>query len=61
MWEWLGPVVKTGLSNISVDCVVDWGTCFATASVSYNIYDYQMSNKIKIFGTNIFLNKVNST
>ena len=33
MWEWLLPVIKTAITNISVESVRDWGTCFATSSV----------------------------
>ncbi len=38
MWEWLGPVLKTALGNVTVESVADWGTCFATAAVSYDLY-----------------------
>ena len=34
MWEWLGPVLKTALGNVTVESVADWGTCFATSAVS---------------------------
>nr|UCK81620.1 proteasome activator complex subunit 4 [Arenicola marina] len=33
-WDWLIPVLKKALSNISVESVADWGTCFATSSES---------------------------
>ena len=32
MWEWLIPLLKTALSNITTETVVDWGTCIATSS-----------------------------
>ena len=33
LWAWLVPVLKTTLSNFTVESIVDWGTCYATASV----------------------------
>ena len=36
-WEWLLPIIQTAVSNISVACVEDWGTCFATASVRHTM------------------------
>ena len=32
MWEWLIPLLKTALGNITTETVVDWGTCIATSS-----------------------------
>ncbi|CAH1792985.1 unnamed protein product, partial [Owenia fusiformis] len=32
MWEWLCPVLRTALNNMTVETVEDWGTCFATMS-----------------------------
>ena len=34
MWKWLGPLITKALDNMTVESVGDWGTCFATASVS---------------------------
>ena len=35
MWSWLIPLIKTAVANMSVECQFDWGTAFATASVSH--------------------------
>ena len=32
LWEMLKPVVQTGIANVTVETVEDWGTCMATAS-----------------------------
>ncbi|XP_046617317.1 proteasome activator complex subunit 4-like [Neodiprion virginianus] len=34
MWEDLLPIVRTALSNLTVETVTDWGICFATAQES---------------------------
>ncbi|XP_043684421.1 proteasome activator complex subunit 4B-like isoform X1 [Vespula pensylvanica] len=31
MWNELLPIIRTALSNLAVETVVDWSTCFATA------------------------------
>ncbi|XP_046888598.1 proteasome activator complex subunit 4B-like [Hypomesus transpacificus] len=31
MWKLLGPLIRTALSNITVETYTDWGTCIATA------------------------------
>ena len=37
MWSWLIPLIKTAVANMSVECQFDWGTAFATASVSHGL------------------------
>ncbi|XP_068219564.1 proteasome activator complex subunit 4-like isoform X1 [Palaemon carinicauda] len=32
LWEMLKPIMQTGISNVTVETVEDWGTCMATAS-----------------------------
>ena len=34
MWTWLAPLLKKAIANMSIECIHDWGTAFATASVS---------------------------
>jgi len=34
MWSWVVPLIRTALEKITVETIVDWGTCFATASES---------------------------
>jgi hypothetical protein len=34
LWQSLIPIVRLALLNMTVETVVDWGVCFATASVS---------------------------
>ncbi|XP_013404552.1 proteasome activator complex subunit 4 [Lingula anatina] len=34
MWEWLVPVLRFAINNMTTESVTDWGTCFATASES---------------------------
>ena len=34
MWTWVVPLIRTALEKITVETIVDWGTCFATASES---------------------------
>ncbi|KAJ8365240.1 hypothetical protein SKAU_G00140710, partial [Synaphobranchus kaupii] len=34
LWEVLSPLIRTALSNITVETYVDWGTCIATACES---------------------------
>ena len=34
MWAWVVPLIRTALEKITVETIVDWGTCFATASES---------------------------
>lgn len=34
LWELLSPLLRTALSNITVETYADWGTCIATACVS---------------------------
>lgn len=34
LWELLCPLLRTALSNITVETYADWGTCIATACVS---------------------------
>ncbi|XP_035261773.1 proteasome activator complex subunit 4B isoform X1 [Anguilla anguilla] len=34
LWEMLSPLIRTALSNITVETYVDWGTCIATACES---------------------------
>ena len=41
MWKWLIPILKTALANFTVESIADWGTCFATASVSTTVFIYQ--------------------
>ncbi|XP_046402715.1 proteasome activator complex subunit 4A-like [Ischnura elegans] len=31
LWEFLGPVIRTALTNLTVESNGDWGVCFATA------------------------------
>ena len=40
LWQWVIPVLKTGITNMTVETVADWGTCYATVSVSLYYYDY---------------------
>ncbi len=35
LWELLCPLLRTALSNITVETYADWGTCIATACVSF--------------------------
>ncbi|KAL0269474.1 UNVERIFIED_CONTAM: hypothetical protein PYX00_007188 [Menopon gallinae] len=32
LWEFLGPLIRTALSNMTEETVPDWGICFATAA-----------------------------
>ena len=34
LWKGLCPLIRTALSNITVETYTDWGTCIATACVS---------------------------
>jgi hypothetical protein len=34
LWQSLVPIIRLALLNMTVETVVDWGVCFATASVS---------------------------
>lgn len=34
LWQLLCPLIKTALTNITVETYTDWGTCIATACVS---------------------------
>lgn len=34
LWEMLCPLLRTALSNITIETYKDWGTCIATACVS---------------------------
>lgn len=34
LWELLCPLLRTALSNITIETYADWGTCIATACVS---------------------------
>ena len=55
MWAWLIPVLKSALVNFTIESLTDWGTCFATASVSsvnsmsYNIHCWSMVCVSEIF------------
>ena len=31
MWDWMIPIIRSALNNITVESIGDWGTCFATA------------------------------
>ncbi|XP_071454240.1 proteasome activator complex subunit 4-like [Hetaerina americana] len=31
LWEFLGPIIRTALTNLTVESNGDWGVCFATA------------------------------
>jgi proteasome activator subunit 4 len=33
LWKELCPIVRSALSNMTVETVGDWGICFATAAV----------------------------
>lgn len=33
LWKFLIPLMRTALSNITVETYADWGTCVATACV----------------------------
>lgn len=35
LWELLCPLIRTALSNITIETYADWGTCIATACVSF--------------------------
>lgn len=35
LWEVLCPLLRTALSNITIETYADWGTCIATACVSF--------------------------
>uniref|UniRef100_A0AAQ4Q9D5 Proteasome activator subunit 4a n=1 Tax=Gasterosteus aculeatus aculeatus TaxID=481459 RepID=A0AAQ4Q9D5_GASAC len=35
LWELLCPLLRTALSNITIETYADWGTCIATACVSF--------------------------
>ena len=35
LWALLCPLLRTALSNITVETYADWGTCIATACVSF--------------------------
>merc|ERR1719334_1579986 len=53
MWEWLIPLLKTALNNITTETVTDWGTCIATSSESRDprrihwLLEAVMANPIK--------------
>lgn len=32
LWRFLGPLIRTGLSNMTEETVRDWGSCFASAA-----------------------------
>lgn len=34
LWQLLCPLIRTALTNITVETYTDWGTCIATACVS---------------------------
>ena len=34
MWSWVVPLIRSALEKVTVETIVDWGTCFATASES---------------------------
>lgn len=35
LWEVLCPLLRTALSNITIETYADWGTCIATACVRF--------------------------
>lgn len=35
LWDLLCPLLRTALSNITIETYADWGTCIATACVSF--------------------------
>lgn len=34
LWKLLCPLIRTALTNVTVETYTDWGTCIATACVS---------------------------
>lgn len=38
LWELLCPLLRTALSNITIETYADWGTCIATACVSFGSF-----------------------
>lgn len=38
LWELLCPLLRTALSNITIETYADWGTCIATACVSLPLF-----------------------
>ena len=31
LWDWLAPLLRTVLGNVTTETIRDWGTCLATA------------------------------
>ena len=46
MWSWLTPLIKTAITNMSVECQCDWGTAFATSSVRTLLYYTQCQSSL---------------
>ncbi len=45
LWKLLCPLIRTALTNITVETYTDWGTCIATACVSgSHAYKYTARN-----------------
>ncbi len=45
LWKDLCPLIRTALTNITVETYTDWGTCIATACVSCShAYKYTTCN-----------------
>lgn len=42
LWELLCPLLRTALSNITVETYNDWGTCIATSCVSTPTLELQV-------------------
>ena len=53
MWVWLDPLIRTALSNMTVECMADWGTCFATPSEDrdprslFRVFDIIMEDPLR--------------